>query len=146
MPPKLFWVALIVTAPAFALAETAAQQQARIDRLERSVLAPCCYTQPVSQHQSEIAVKMRLEIAKWVREGRADREILDVYVQQYGSRILVDPNSIPKGWTILVPWALVILGSIGAGLLLLRWRSRRTAVAAPNAQGVDLPDISDLDK
>jgi hypothetical protein len=28
--------------------------------LEHAVLAPCCYTEPVAIHQSEIAVKMRL--------------------------------------------------------------------------------------
>jgi cytochrome c-type biogenesis protein CcmH len=142
---KFFCVALIAAAQAFAMQETPAQQQTRIDRLEKSVLAPCCYTQPVSQHQSEIAVKMRLEMARWVREGRSDQEILDTYVQQYGSRVLVDPDTIPKGWTVVVPWAVAVFGAIGAGLLLLRWRARRAAVAAPNGSGTDLPDISDLD-
>lgn len=138
---KVSWIMLIAAMPLVALAETAAQQQARIDHLEKSVLAPCCYTQPVGQHQSEIAVKMRLEIAKWVREGRSDQEILDTYARLYGAKVLVDPATIPKGWTFLVPWAVVIFGSIGAGWFVLRWRGRRTA----STSGGDLPDVPNLD-
>jgi cytochrome c-type biogenesis protein CcmH/NrfF len=61
--------------------------------------APCCYTEPVRQHQSEIAVKMRVEIAKWVEQGITDDEILDTYAKRYGARVLVEPKTIPKGWT-----------------------------------------------
>jgi cytochrome c-type biogenesis protein CcmH/NrfF len=79
---------LLALLPALVLAETAEKQQARVERLEHAVLAPCCYTEPVAIHQSEIAVKMRLEIAKWVAAGRSDREIIDTYVGLYGSKVL----------------------------------------------------------
>ena len=142
---KFFWIVLMAAMPILALAEAPAQQQARIDRLEKSVLAPCCYTQPVGQHQSEIAVKMRLEIAKWVRQGRSDQEILDTYARQYGAKVLVDPNTIPKGWTFLVPWAVAIFGAMGAGWLVLRWHGRTTALAATGASSAELPDVPGLD-
>ena len=74
-------------------------QHARIQHLEKAVLAPCCYTEPVRQHRSEIAVKMRVEIAKWVEQGITDDEILDTYAKRYGARVLVEPKTIPKGWT-----------------------------------------------
>ena len=37
------------------------EQQARIERLENLILAPCCYREPVSRHGSEIAQTIRLE-------------------------------------------------------------------------------------
>jgi hypothetical protein len=53
--------------------EIADQRQARIDRLKHAVLAPCCYAEPVAIHQSEIPVKMRLEIAECVAAGNVWR-------------------------------------------------------------------------
>jgi cytochrome c-type biogenesis protein CcmH/NrfF len=88
MIPRLIQLLLLALLPALVLAETAEKQQARVERLEHAVLAPCCYTEPVAIHQSEIAVKMRLEIAKWVAAGRSDREIIDTYVGLYGSKVL----------------------------------------------------------
>jgi hypothetical protein len=59
MIPRLIQLFFLALLPSLVLAETAEQQQARVDRLEHAVLAPCCYTEPVTIHQSEIAVKMR---------------------------------------------------------------------------------------
>ena len=72
MIPRFVRLLLLVLLPSLVLAETAEQRQARVDHLEHAVLAPCCYTEPVAIHQSEIAVKMRLEIVKWVAMGRPD--------------------------------------------------------------------------
>ena len=78
-------------------------QKAAIERLQRAVLAPCCYTEPVAIHQSEVALKMRLEIARWVAAGRTDQEILDTYAGLYGSKVLVDPRTVPRGWMPFFP-------------------------------------------
>jgi cytochrome c-type biogenesis protein CcmH/NrfF len=42
----------------------------------------------VGQHQSEIAVQMRVQIAKWVGQGRTDEEILNTYAERYGAKVL----------------------------------------------------------
>ena len=67
-------------------------QSERIVHLEDSLLAPCCYTQPVSKHMSDIAFDMRREISEMVLDGKSDREILDHYKALYGLQILVDPE------------------------------------------------------
>jgi cytochrome c-type biogenesis protein CcmH/NrfF len=140
------WVCVFLCLPFLAYG-VAPQEQARIERLEKAVLAPCCYTQTVALHQSEIAVKMRLEIAKWVKEGKTDDEILATYAKLYGDKVLVDPNTLPRGWMLWVPWAIVGLATLGSGWIVWRWRARRLgAVAPPDAGGVALPDISDLDE
>ncbi len=125
-------------------AETPDEQKARVQRIEDAVLAPCCYTEPVSRHQSEVAVKMRIEIAKWVAAGRTDREILDTYVRQYGSRVLVDPRTIPGWWTPWVPWLALIFAVVFGFWLLRRWRVNPLPATLPSPS----PDVAvppDLD-
>jgi cytochrome c-type biogenesis protein CcmH/NrfF len=127
-----------------ALAETAEQPQARVDRLEHSVLAPCCYKESVAFHQSEISVKMRLEIAKWVAMGKSDQEIIDTYVGLYGSKVLVDPRSAPREWMTFIPWLVPILGAFLLIWLLKRWRATpRPAPVLSTTELANLPDFDD---
>lgn len=130
----------------FALpASTAINQKDRIEQLEASVLAPCCYTEPVSRHQSEIALKMRIEIARWVAAGRTDREILETYVEQYGSKVLVDPRTIPGWWTPWIPWLTVIF-TMGFGFWLLqRWHAKPVPDVMPSIDP-DFPVLPDFDE
>jgi cytochrome c-type biogenesis protein CcmH/NrfF len=144
MIPRLIQLLFLALLPALVLAETAEKQQARVERLEHAVLAPCCYTEPVAIHQSEIAVKMRLEIAKWVAAGRSDREIIDTYVGLYGSKVLVDPRTVPRGWMPFFPWLVLILGMFLVAWLLKRWHAApRTATASSTTEFLNLPDVDD---
>jgi cytochrome c-type biogenesis protein CcmH/NrfF len=146
MPRTHPWICVLVSLPFLAYGGASQERQARIERLEKAVLAPCCYTQTVALHQSEIAVKMRLEIAKWVEEGKTDDEILATYAERYGDKVLVDPNTLPRSWMLLVPWAIVGLATLGTAWIVWRWQtSRLIPVAPPDAGGVVLPDISDID-
>lgn len=141
------WAYVLVSLPFLAYGDAPQARQARIERLEAAVLAPCCYTQTVALHQSEIAVKMRLEIERWVQEGRADDEILATYAKQYGGKVLVDPDTLPRGWMLLVPWAIVGLATLGAAWIVWRWHKRRPATGAvAGAGGMILPDISEIDQ
>ena len=123
-------------------ADTVDQRQARIEHLEHAVLAPCCYTESVAVHQSEIALKMRLEIAKWVDMGKSDREVLDTYVGLYGSKVLVDPRTIPAWWTPWVPWIALAMGTVLLTWFLKRWRPKVGAShSASDLEGRSLPEI-----
>ena len=128
-----------------AAAETPGEQKVRVQRIEDTVLAPCCYMEPVSRHQSDVAVKMRIEIAKWVAAGKTDQEILDTYVQQYGSRVLVDPRTIPGWWIAWVPWLALIFAVVFGIWLLRRWRVNPLtgALPSPSPNVAILPDIDD---
>jgi len=137
---------LLVLLPILVVAAASDQKQARIDRLERSVFAPCCYTESVAIHQSEIAVKMRLEIAKLVEQGSTDEQILGTYVARYGGKVLIDPATAPQEWSYLVPWIVAVLGMGAAAAMLWRWRLARLAVTpAVNFADVALPDLPDFD-
>ena len=125
---------VIVAAVGCAFAATggmSAEQESRIQRIEDAILAPCCYTEPVSRHQSEVAVKMRIQIAKWVAEGKGDQEILDAYVRRYGSKVLVDPRTKPGWWTPWVPWLGVVVAVVFGFWLLKRLRARALAAVSP---------------
>ena len=143
------WFLILNSSANFALLANATptdDQQARIERLQDAVLAPCCYTEPVSRHQSEIALKMRMEIARWVAAGRTDREILDTYVGLYGSKVLVDPRTVPRGWTPFFPWLVLFFGVFLVVWLLKRWRAK----PGPNDALSDpafavLPDLDEED-
>jgi cytochrome c-type biogenesis protein CcmH/NrfF len=117
-------------------------QKSRIERLENAVLAPCCYTEPVSRHQSEIALKMRIEIARWVTDGRTDQQILGTYVQLYGSKVLVDPRTAPAWWTPWIPWLTVISATSFGFWLLRRWRPKPLIQPADHAYAA-LPDFDE---
>ena len=138
---------LLATLPFLASGAGSPARQARIDRLEAALLAPCCYTQTIAVHQSEVAVKMRLEVAKWVEQGKEDDEILAAYVSQYGKKVLVDPKTLPRGWMLFIPWAVVGLATAGAGWIVRHWQTKRGAANGPaDGGGVVLPDFSDIDE
>ena len=140
---QILFLALL---PFLALAEVTEQQQSRIERLGHGLLAPCCYKEPVATHQSEISVKMRLEIAKWVAAGRSDQEIIDTYVGLHGSKVLVDPRTAPRGWMVLLPWLALIAGAFLVAWLLRRWRAApepSTVTALSATEAPNLPDVND---
>lgn len=98
--------------------------QARIRRIEDSLLAPCCYSEPVSKHRSEVALKMKKEISAWVAAGKSDQEILDTYKRLYGVRVLIEPEGVLRWWVYTVPTLAVAMGLVVTVILLRRWRSR----------------------
>jgi len=80
----------------------------RIRDLQSRMLAPCCYSEPLYSHRSELALEISREIAAMVAAGKSDRQILDNYISMYGRRILVEPEGPARAWIYSVP-ALVIL-------------------------------------
>jgi cytochrome c-type biogenesis protein CcmH/NrfF len=130
--------------PALLWGDTGRQLQSRIEHLENALLAPCCYSEPVSRHRSEIALRMREEIANWVAQGKPDREILDIYKARYGARVLVEPEG--RAWWVVhvVPGIAFALGVGFAVLVLIRLRARPQAEPETHAAFADLPDLDDL--
>lgn len=91
-------------------ADITLEQQERAHKLETSLLAPCCWSEPVATHRSEISLSIKAEIEKLVGEGKTDREILDLYKSRYGMRIFVEPEG-SQWWVMnVVPVVMTILG------------------------------------
>jgi cytochrome c-type biogenesis protein CcmH len=102
-------------------AQTGGDRQARVLKLESSLLAPCCWAEPVSTHRSEVALQMRQEIAGFVNEGKTDQEVRDFYKQKYGLRILVEPEGALWWWMHVVPFVVLGIGAVVVVFLLKGW-------------------------
>lgn len=102
-------------------------------RLETKVIAPCCWSQQVSVHDSPAATHMRSDIRQRLAAGQDEKVILAAYVAEHGERILAEPPA--KGFTRLLYVAPPVLGVLGIGLLVVFVRrfAMRGASSAPVA-------------
>lgn len=116
----------LILAAAVLAAPSLAQNKERARALQEKLIAPCCWSESVAMHRSEIAAEMRAEIARMVQEGRSDREILDFYKAKYGTRILMEPEGQLRLWAYTIPAVAIF-----AGLALVIWIIRRMARPQP---------------
>lgn len=89
--------------------------------LEYEIMAPCCYGSPVGDHDSEAARQVKARIAGMLAEGKTKEEIIDLFVAEYGERILARPRA--RGFNLLayiMPPLILLVG----GLLFAYFISR----------------------
>ncbi len=122
---KQIWLVLLSAALA---AVAWGQAKDRVRALQEKLIAPCCWSESVAAHRSEVAAEMRAEIARMVQEGRSDREILDFYKARYGTRILMEPEGQLRLWAYTIPAAATV-----AGLILVVWLIRRMVRPQPES-------------
>ena len=104
-------------------AQLSGEQQDRYEKVCKSLLAPCCWSEPVAVHRSTEALQLREQIAQLVAAGKSEREILDGFIQQYGQKILIVPEGRKAKWLYWVP-ALVLVGGVLAALRFLLTHQR----------------------
>ena len=107
---------------AFAAAQST-EETAR--EIEAMLIAPCCWSQPVSQHYSEAADQIRKQVRELLAAGKSKQQILDYHVSVYGERILASPR--PHGFNLLVyilPPAILLIGATSLVILLKKWTTR----------------------
>jgi len=154
---KIFGLALIC----FLAGPLAAQETGKADldpalekeakELENLIIAPCCWRQPVAVHFSPAADQIRKDVRKMLASGMSREEILDIYVDEYGEKILAKPRA--SGFNILAYILPVIFLIAGAGVAYLAIRRLRPAAQAdspaPEAAataGTGAPDRARLEK
>jgi cytochrome c-type biogenesis protein CcmH len=105
------------------------EQQAK--HIETMLIAPCCWSQQVSVHQSPASDEIKTNIRKLLAEGKTQQQILDAYVAEYGDRILAEPPAHGFSAALYVlPW-IFLAGSIGLVVFVIRrLRTPGPAVAA----------------
>ena len=129
-------VALLAAAPP-SPAPDALEREAR--QIETMLVAPCCWMQQVSEHQSEAADEVRRQIRVLLTAGKTRPQVLDAFVAQYGTRILVEPPDQGFGRLLHlgIP-AVLVLG--GAALFVL---IRRMGQRPPGAEPAAPPATAD---
>jgi cytochrome c-type biogenesis protein CcmH/NrfF len=75
-----------------------------------------------------------------MREGKTDREIKDAFIQEYGERILAEPEGVKAIVLTTVPLVTAVLGFIFLAFFLSRHRER-LARAAPQGAADLFPDM-----
>jgi cytochrome c-type biogenesis protein CcmH len=136
---------LIQTSLMLAILAAIPVQGATLEEMAREidgkVMAPCCWSQPVSQHYSQAADDIRRATRQMLAAGKSEQEILDYYVSVYGERILASPRA--RGFTLLVwilPWLFFIAGFVFLVFLLRSWTRKKPAMAAVSSAAVRLDE------
>ena len=94
--------------------------------MESRLLAPCCYTQSIAVHGSDIAAQMRSEVAEMVAGGKTEEEIVSHYRNIYGERILIVPDGLTGSYPLQPPAADLRAGFVPV-LLCVCGRMLRSA-------------------
>ena len=98
--------------------------EALVRDIEDHLIAPCCWTQPISEHESAVSEQMREEVRTMVAAGMDREAILDHFVLLHGERVLATPR--PEGFNRLVyilPWAALVFGAAVLFILLRKLRT-----------------------
>lgn len=133
-------LAALVVSPAITPAHAASprdEQGAAVSgatALETRLFAPCCWTQTLDVHESELSSSLRAEIRQRLRAGEAADSIEESLVARYGERIrAVQKGGDTRGAVPAVAGVAALFGAAG----LFSWMRRRTrrgpAEPAPEA-------------
>jgi cytochrome c-type biogenesis protein CcmH len=80
--------------------------------------------------QTAACVQWKAQIAQYIAEGKSDAEIVQIFVAQFGLRVLGEP---PAEGVTLILWIGPIVAALAGGAFavwVLRRMSRRGATAA----------------
>lgn len=104
-------------------ATDAGEQVAR--QIESELIAPCCWSQQVSLHESPATTEIRLDIRRRLNAGQTHDEVLDAYVAQYGQRILAVPEASGFNYLLFTLPPLLFLVTAVFVVLFVRKASRK---------------------
>jgi cytochrome c-type biogenesis protein CcmH/NrfF len=106
---------IVLTVVALGLATTALAAT-DIDREARAIedllMAPCCFRQQVSVHQSPTATTVQKDIRARLNRGETRDAILAAYVAEYGPGILVVPPAQGSNLILYVLPPIVLAASV----------------------------------
>jgi cytochrome c-type biogenesis protein CcmH len=137
-------VPAVPEAPATVVLPVALEREAKV--IEHLVIAPCCWTQPVSDHQSQASDEVKQQLRAWLAAGMTRQQVLDAFVERYGPRILAEPPNRGFGRFLYVtPVAVFGLSAVGLFVLVRKLTAGRNAepdsvasqAAAPRETAVD---------
>lgn len=96
-------------------------QQELIKDIEKSLMAPCCWSGTVNDHGHS---ELEQEIQSMVEAGQTKDQIMNHYVRLYGERILAVP--VAQGFNIMAWLAPIIIAIIGITFLALYLKSSKS--------------------
>ncbi len=112
--------------------------------LERSLMAPCCWSGTVYDHGHS---QLENEIQSMVNEGQTRQQILDHYVRIYGERILAIP--VAQGFNVMawiVPIIIAIAALILFGLFLRTPKNKDNKSTQVSPEDTSIPFNNQIEK
>jgi cytochrome c-type biogenesis protein CcmH len=110
-----------------------AAQEAEARAVEALLIAPCCWSQQVSVHQSAAANEIRQDIRRRLARGASRQEILDDYVVQFGTAILAEPPARGFSRVLYVLPPIVLIAGAGLVVAVVRRFARTGSEAGSRA-------------
>ena len=107
-------------------------EEARFRDLTHELRCVMCQNQSIADSEAQIAVDLRREILRLMREGRSDEEIRRFLVDRYGEFVLYRPEVGPGTWLLWFGPVVVLLA--GGALVWRIVRDRAALPEAPSAQ------------
>jgi len=105
--------------------------------IDAMLVAPCCFSQQVSVHQSDAATEVRRDVRARLAAGQTRQQILDAYVAQYGKRILAEPPAVGFDAALYVVPIVLFLASAGLVVVIVRrFASRAPEPISASANGM----------
>ncbi len=119
-----------------ALGTLSDQQRQLVLRAQRRLMAPCCYTQTIDVHSSEIAETMRQDVLQMVKSGMDEGGIFAHYKAIYGEQILAVPDGMLGKLAFAIPMtsATAAFGILTAVLIRLHRRKARVKASVSVAR------------
>jgi len=134
-------LSVVLTAMIASVPPDTAAIEREAKQIEGLLIAPCCWTQPVSDHYSEDADRIRREVRAMLTAGQTRAAILDSYVARYGQRILVEPRAEGFGAFLhYLPWLFLVAGG-ALTVVVIRRFAGRAAPPAPAVPGDQRPAL-----
>lgn len=98
-------------------------ERARFRTLTEELRCPKCQNQNIADSNAPIATDLRREIFRMLEEGQSNAQIVDFLVLRYGDFVLYKPPLNARTYLLWYgPFALLGLGALGLGVLVLRRR------------------------
>ncbi len=107
---------------------------ALVSELERTLMAPCCWSGTVADHGN---TDMEKKIRELATEERSKEEIVDHFVGIYGERILAVP--VARGFNLMVWVAPVIVLGLGTLVLVNYLKVKSRPEASPTVKSKKVP-------
>jgi cytochrome c-type biogenesis protein CcmH len=96
-----------------------------VNRVAKKLYCPVCPNTPLDVCETKACKDWRAQIKTELTAGWSDQQVIAYFVNQYGQRVLAEPER--RGFTSLV-WVLPVVAVLAGGIftwqILRSWRSR----------------------
>jgi cytochrome c-type biogenesis protein CcmH len=133
MMRKIFLSIIVILTSFYAVAVVHAQDGAPIvptdddvNAIAKQLYCPVCPNTPLDVCETQACKDWRKQIRNQLTDGWSEQEIIDYFVEQYGERVLAEPQR--SGFSTLVwilPLLSVVLGLVVIWQVLKSWQTTR---------------------